>query len=164
LEGRREEDLTCLLEGSGSDCVRILLIASDLKHPSSINHIIRVQQVGSILCHGVVKGERSISVPSPPDQTSYHHQIYHSDMPLVISEFNRTKDVGICSSSYDLASSDEGNLMQPTLEGKAKETKDSPNTLYNNILDRRFSVVLVEIDQLVVLYGRMERKRRRVST
>jgi hypothetical protein len=26
--------------------------------------------------------------------------------------------------------------MQPTLEGKAKETKDSPNTLYNNILDR----------------------------
>jgi hypothetical protein len=34
-------------------------------------------------------------------------------MPLVISEFNRTKDVGICSSSDDLASSDEGNLMQP---------------------------------------------------
>jgi hypothetical protein len=82
----------------------------------------------------------------------------------VISEFNRTKDVGICSSSDDLASSDEGNLMQPTLKGKAKETKDSPNTLYNNILDRRFSVVLVEIDELVVLYGRMERKRRRVST
>jgi hypothetical protein len=79
------------------------------------------------------------------------------------SEFNRTKDVAICSSSDDLASSDEGNLMQPTLEGKAKET-DSPNTLYNNILDRRFSVVLVEIDQLVVLYGRMERKRRRAST